>query len=157
VNNPIKFTDPFGLRVLNPNNYPVSDDVMLRLRIFNLYIGCQFDIVITSGYRSSGTGYHPKNLAADIYVPGQDHLTTANQAIRSGLFGGVGWYQEGWSDPSIPGSGPHAHVDIRDMPSYGPVVWGYDINSYYYNWESGGIPLISPTPSEGTCEGELCE
>ena len=47
-NNPINHIDSNGLRVLNPNKYKVSDEVMIRLKIFNLYIGCDFDIVITS-------------------------------------------------------------------------------------------------------------
>ena len=162
-NNPINITDQFGLRVLNTENKPLSKEVMHRLKMFNLFIGCEFNIVITSGYRNWGSGYHPKNLAADIKVPGQDHLTTANQALRSGLFTGVGWYQEGWYDPADPRKGPHVHVDLRtirkrDEPFTAwpddPVVWGYSRFGHYYE---DMIPYIGPTPSEGTCEGQLCE
>ncbi|MDR4470591.1 MAG: DUF882 domain-containing protein [Nitrospira sp.] len=125
--NPLILLDPIGLRVLNPNNYPVSPDVLAALEELNRLIGCDKDIVITGGNRDPssplGAGSrstHAKGLAADITVPGQTHLETANQAAVSGLFGGVGWYQEGYRGPK--GEGPHTHVDLRSGP---PARWGY--------------------------------
>jgi len=125
--NPLILLDPLGLSVLNPNNYPVSPDVLAALEELNRLIGCSKDIVITGGNRDpssplgSGSGStHAQGLAADITVPGQSHLETANQAAVSGLFGGVGWYQEGYRGPK--GEGPHTHVDLRS----GPLTrWGY--------------------------------
>jgi len=60
-------------------------------------------------------------LAADICVPGQTHLQTANQASDSKLFGGVGWYEEGYRGPH--GEGPHVHVDLRTKEI---ARWGWD-------------------------------
>ncbi len=124
--NPLNSTDPFGLRVLNPRNYPVSTEVLEALWELNRQIGCDKDIVITGGDRnpSSNLGAgsnstHVQKIAADIYVPGQPHLATANQASESGLFGGVGWYEEGYSGPN--GEGPHTHVDMRKNRAR----WGY--------------------------------
>jgi RHS repeat-associated protein len=147
--NPLRSADPRGLAVLNPDNYPISNKVFRALWKFNRYIGCDKDVVITGGNRPNDTlGYHRLNLAADIKVPGQSHLLTANQASRSGLFGGVGWYQEGYRDPSIKGSGPHVHVDL------GPPNrrWGFDSNGIeYHRW----FPPASRTPDEGK-ETEEC-
>ena len=33
-NSSTSFTDPFGLKVLNPDNYPVSKDVLDKLEVF---------------------------------------------------------------------------------------------------------------------------
>jgi uncharacterized protein YcbK (DUF882 family) len=130
------FTDPLGLRVLNPKNYHVSPDVMDALWKLNDQIGCSKDIVITGGDRppssnlgAGSTSTHAQGIAADISVPGQPHLETANQASESGLFGGVGWYEEGYRGPN--GEGPHTHVDLRNgkarwgHPAKGPYMPGY--------------------------------
>lgn len=125
--NPVTYVDPDGLAVLNPNNYQVSDDVLNALNEFNERIGCDKDIVITGGNRPASTklgarsgSTHTRGLAADIKVPGQAHIVTANQAAESGLFGGVGWYEEGYRGPN--GEGPHTHVDLRPN---GPARWGH--------------------------------
>ncbi|MBI3773004.1 MAG: hypothetical protein HY272_09930 [Gammaproteobacteria bacterium] len=125
--NPLNWVDLFGLKVLNPNGWPVSPDVMNSLWEFNRLIGCNKDVVITGGDRSAdsklGAGSsssHVQHIAADIMVPGQSHLETANQAGQSGLFGGVGWYEEGYRGPN--GEGPHTHVDLRKN---GPARWGH--------------------------------
>jgi RHS repeat-associated protein len=135
-NNPLFWVDPDGLRVLNPRNKPISPSVMNALKQFNQCIGCDKDIEITGGDRPGDPGQHGKGLAADIIVPGQNHLLTANQAIACGIFGGIGWYQEGYYDPNDPKVGPHVHVDL------GPSgrVWGHDVNRYPYR---GRIPAIS--------------
>jgi RHS repeat-associated protein len=131
--NPINLIDPFGLAVLNPHNYPISADVLEALNKFNIYIGVEKDIIITGGNRPAssklGAGAnstHVIGLAADICVPGQSNLQTANQASDSGLFGGVGWYEEGYRGPH--GEGPHVHVDLRK----GYARWGYDRYGRYY-------------------------
>ncbi len=125
-NNPTSFTDPLGLRVLNPNNWPVSSAVLGALQTFNKCIGCDKDVVITGGDRPAssklGAGSnstHVKHLAADIVVPGQLNILTANQAEQCGIFGGIGWYQEGYRGGN--GEGPHVHVDLRG----GTARWGY--------------------------------
>jgi len=99
--------------------YPVSADVLEALWEFNRLIGCDKDVVITGGDRpsdrkigSGGNSQHVRKRAADIFVPGQLHIITANQAIKSGLFGGVGWYEEGYRGPN--NEGPHTHVDLRE-------------------------------------------
>ena len=124
--NPVLFVDPFGLRVLNPRNYSVSPEVMEALWTFNSQVGCDKDIVITGGDRPSNSKYgagsrstHVQGIAADISIPGQSHLETANQASESGLFGGVGWYEEGYRGPN--GEGPHTHVDLRKSRAQ----WGH--------------------------------
>jgi RHS repeat-associated protein len=124
---PVWFFDPYGLRVLNPNGYPVSPDVMNALWDFNRLIGCSKDIVITGGNRppssklgAGSNSTHAQGIAADITVPGQLNLVTANEAVQSGLFGGVGWYEEGYRGPN--GEGPHTHVDLRKN---GPARWGF--------------------------------
>jgi uncharacterized protein RhaS with RHS repeats len=135
LGNPMGDADPDGLRVLNPMNYPVQPDVMDALWRFNRLIGCEKDVVITGGDRPKNSALgagsnstHTQGLAADIYVPGQLHLTTANQAVVSGLFGGVGWYQEGYRGKD--GSGPHVHVDLRARPKgAGPAMWGYPVGA----------------------------
>ena len=53
-------------------------------------------------------------------VPGQLNIVTANEASQSGLFGGVGWYEEGYR--GLNGEGPHTHVDLRQN---GPARWGF--------------------------------
>jgi RHS repeat-associated protein len=90
LNNPANLIDPNGLRVLNPSNYSISQRVWQRLEQFNNYIGTNRDIVITGGNRpaSSNLGagsrsQHVLGNAADIVVPGQSNLQTANQAIDS--------------------------------------------------------------------------
>lgn len=125
--NPISYIDPLGLRVLNPRNYPVSPDVTSALWELNRQIGCDKDIVITGGDRSPSSSIgagsastHAQGIATDVYVPGQSHLETANQAAASQLFGGIGWYQEGYRGPR--GEGPHVHVDLRIGT---PARWGY--------------------------------
>lgn len=60
-----------------------------------------------------------QRLYNDLKVPGQIHLQTANQAAESGLFGGVGWYEEGYHGPR--GEGEHVHVNLR---GYG-ARWGF--------------------------------
>jgi uncharacterized protein YcbK (DUF882 family) len=119
--------------VRNPNNYVISDDLFRALSTFNGLIGCNKDVVITGGDRASndtrGAGPNSMHvrglgLAADFHVPGQKHIVTANQALKSGLFGGVGWYEEGYRRP---GEGPHVHVDLRTRaPGAGPAEWGYN-------------------------------
>ena len=133
-NNPINWVDFFGLKVLNPDNHPISPEVLNKLEGFNEYIGKDKDIVITGGNRSPdtdiGTGSrstHVRGIAADIKVPGQPQLKTANQAAGSALFGGVGWYEEGYYDPKTK-AGPHVHVDLRE----GTARWGYDKYGRYY-------------------------
>jgi RHS repeat-associated protein len=141
-NSPIIFTDPFGLKVLNPHNYPVQKEVLDRLEAFNRYIGQDKDIVITGGDRPGDPNTHGQGLAADIKVPGQPHLQTANQAADSSLFGGVGWYEEGYRNPRDPKVGPHAHVDLRK----GKFRWGYDKTGRYYQ---GWFPKYSACPMSG--------
>ena len=126
-NNPTTLTDPLGLRVLNPNNYAVSGAVASALQSFNKCIGCDKDVVITGGDRpaSSNLGAgsnstHVKHLAADIVVPGQLNILTANQAEQCGGFGGIGWYQEGYRGAN--GEGPHVHVDLRGSPPDGAIT-----------------------------------
>ena len=146
MNNPINFSDPFGLEVLNPENYPISKEVHQSLEKFNEYIGSDKDVIITGGDRPSDSkigapsSTHKRGLAADIKVPGQSHLETANQASDSGIFGGVGWYEEGYHNPST-GAGPHTHVDLRE----GKARWGYDKEGNYYK---GYFPKYK----EGPCE-----
>lgn len=140
---PVGDTDPSGLTVLNPRHYVVSDSVMRALNAFNRLIGCDRDILITGGDRprSSVLGarsgsLHTRGLAADIRVPGQRNLQTANQAARSGLFNGVGWYEEGYQGEN--GEGPHVHVDLRAGP---PARWGYSASGEVFH---GSFPAFPP-------------
>jgi RHS repeat-associated protein len=101
-NNPMRWTDPEGLRVRNPTRRPISPAVLRALEDFNACIGQDKDIVITSGDRprssplGAGAGStHAQGIAVDFVVPSQAHSVTAYQAKASGLFGGVGWYEEG--------------------------------------------------------------
>ncbi len=149
--NPMILVDPFGLSVLNPQNYPVSPGVMTALDELNRLIGCNKDIVITGGNRDPsstlGAGSkstHAQGIAADIKVSGQSHLETANQAAASGLFGGVGWYQEGYRGPH--GEGPHTHVDLR---SGAPKRWGYPANG-------PSMPRFPPYPVQLNTNGCRC-
>src|SRR5262249_3580588 len=121
MNSPVSIADRLGLEVLNPRNLPLQAAVLEALHQFNKYIGLCKDVVITGGDRRGDPGTHGQGLAADIKVPGQPHLFTANQAAESGLFGGVGWYEEGYFDPRDPKVGPHVHVDLRK----GTFRWGY--------------------------------
>jgi uncharacterized protein YcbK (DUF882 family) len=132
ASDPVNFVDPDGLKVLNLSNYPVSPNVTEALTKFNDYIGQDKNIVITGGDRglssqlgAKNNSQHSKGTAADIVVPGQSHLETANQALDSKIWSGVGWYQEGYRGPN--GEGPHVHVDLRDSrSSENPANWGYD-------------------------------
>lgn len=132
--NPLKWIDPLGVAVLNPNNYPISPEVQEALERFNDYIGREKDVVITGGNRPPGSDLgsgakstHVRGIAADIYVPVQPHLQTANQAAESGLFGGIGWYEEGYRGPH--GEGPHVHVDLRP----GRARWGFSATRKEYH------------------------
>ncbi|MBI5138082.1 MAG: hypothetical protein HZA24_12205 [Nitrospirae bacterium] len=118
--------------VFNPGGYPVPGDTGQQLWRFSRQIGKP--VVITGGNRKPdsplGAGANsqhtlPNPTAIDFYVPSQTHLETANQAKRSGLFTGIGWYQEGYRGPN--GEGPHVHVDTRPMaPGRGrPYEWGH--------------------------------
>lgn len=139
--NPLRYTDPLGLRIFNPSGENVSNDVLEGLRQFNQKIGCDKDITITGGDRPAtakiGAGNkstHVQQLAADIKVRDQMHLETANQARLSGLFGGIGWYEEGYSGQN--GEGSHTHVDLRD----GSAMWGYNKDGKEYH---GSFPQYS--------------
>ncbi len=134
LNDPVNLVDPIGLEVWNPSNFPISSEVQRSLDQFNTFIGEDRDIVITGGNRpadskigSGSSSTHTRGLAADIKVLGWSHIKTANKADKSGLFGGIGWYQEGYSDPKK-GAGPHVHVDLRK----GKARWGYDSSGRYY-------------------------
>jgi len=101
--------------------------VLNALWDFNRFIGCNKDLVITGGNRppssklgAGSNSTHVQGIAADIDVPGQLNIVTANEAAQSGLFGGVGWYEEGYRGPN--GEGPHTHVDLRKN---GPARWGF--------------------------------
>ncbi|HYR83403.1 MAG TPA: RHS repeat-associated core domain-containing protein [Terriglobia bacterium] len=151
ANRPTIDIDPLGLEVRNPANYAVSKPVMDALQAFNQFIGAYNDIIITGGNRPStsrtgagSTSLHVQRLAADISVPGQDHITTANQALKSGLFGGVGWYEEGYRNRAR-NEGPHVHVDLRKAPAQ----WGYRKNGEYLR----KIPFTEPKlgPNDRIC------
>lgn len=142
--NPIQLDDPLGLRVFNPHGYPVSQAVIYALEKLNGFMGCDKDIYITGGNRPPssklGTGAnstHVQGLAADIVVNGQLNIVTANFADQSGLFGGVGWYEEGYAGPN--GEGPHVHVDLRQN---GRARWGFPAN---------GPPLHGSFPACRSC------
>ena len=145
--NPNAYFDRDGLKVLNPNKFPVSDDVWEVLEEFNGLIGCNKDVIITGGDRlatsrlgAGSNSTHVQGIAADIRVPGQSHVVTANQALKSGLFGGVGWYEEGYRGPN--GEGPHAHVDLRRRAKgQRPAEWGYDAKGVLY----ARIPSVATT------------
>src|SRR5271157_2138528 len=153
-NKPTTFTDPSGLRVLNPNNYSVSGSVMGALQQFNKCIGCDKDVVITGGDRppsatigAGSNSTHVKHLAADIVVPGQLNIVTANQAEQCGGFGGIGWYQEGYRGPK--GEGPHVHLDLRG----GTARWGY----YADGRETHGSIPFAPTEINLSPSGCKCQ
>ena len=136
----MNWIDPLGLEVLNPEKYPISDNVLEALKKFNKHIGDDKDIVVTGGNRPKtcpkGAGkksQHVLGTAADIKVPGQRHIVTANQAQDSKLFGGIGWYEEGYLGPH--GEGPHVHVDVRDTPAR----WGFDKSGKEYH---GRFPSV---------------
>jgi RHS repeat-associated protein len=151
--NPLRWVDPLGLEVLNPQNFPLQPHVRQALEDFNDHIGRDKDIVVTGGDRrpSSRLGaraasQHVLRNAADISVPGQRHLMTANQAKNSGLFSAVGWYEEGYRGAA--GEGPHVHVDLRPRPPGDDRVreWGYD----WTGREHARIPPPDPT-------GDICQ
>jgi uncharacterized protein YcbK (DUF882 family) len=84
----------------------VENNNQRSLDQFNKFIGEDREIVITGGNRpkdskigSGSSSPHTRDLAADIKVMGWPHIKTANKADESGLFGGIGWYGEGYSDP----------------------------------------------------------
>ena len=130
LQNTLMYIDPNGLEVQNPRDYPISPDVWEALEKFNEYIGCELDIVVTGGDRpkdspiGAGSGsQHAQGTAADIKVPDVPHLEIAKAAIESGLFSGIGWYEEGYLGPS--GEGPHVHVDLRTKKTpTNPDLWG---------------------------------
>jgi RHS repeat-associated protein len=131
-NNPLRWIDPEGLAIRNPRNYPITPEMMDALRRFNECIGLDKDIIITGGSRprnsrlgAGGNSQHVTGSAADFYVPDQTHRTTAEQAMGSRIFGGIGWYEEGFRRD---GMGPHVHVDLRSRPA----TWGYDRNGNYH-------------------------
>ncbi len=123
-----------SLQVKNPDNYPLSPEVKRALSLFSDYIGKDKTIVVTGGDRPvdtdigvKKTSQHIYKTAADIYVVGQSHIQTANQAKDSSLFNGIGWYEEGYYNPEK-NVGPHVHVDLRGTPAR----WGYDKTGEYY-------------------------
>ena len=126
-------------QVKNPDNYPLSPKVLEALHLFSNYIGKDKTIVVTGGNREGDEGQHGKNTAADIKVPGQSHLQTANQAADSGLFRGIGWYEEGY----YPGGdvGPHVHVDLRKETT---ARWGYDKKGKKCSGYFPKYPIINP-------------
>jgi uncharacterized protein YcbK (DUF882 family) len=154
ASDPLNWVDPSGLEVLNPNNYRIRPHVQRALEEFNNYIGEDKDIVITGGDRdadsplgSGSSSQHAKGNAADIAVPGQTHLETANQAKRSKIFSGVGWYEEGYQGTN--GEGPHVHVDLRPRPPGDERVreWGYDRKG-----NTGPIPPYEP--KDDSCDSD---
>jgi len=128
---------------------------MSALVRFNNFIGTDKDIVILGGDRPANSslgardkGQHSPQFktAADIYVKGQVHLQTANQAIDSKIFSGIGWYEEGYRGPQ--GEGPHVHVDLRtDRTVNNPAKWGYTKDSM----SAGPIPKYIPPKNEKEC------
>jgi hypothetical protein len=90
---------------------------------------------------------HVKGLAADIFVPGQQHIETGNQAIKCKMFGGIGWYQEGYTGPN--GEGPHVHVDLRP----GTALWGYYADGTETHGYIPPYPVhINPAASGCNCQ-----
>jgi RHS repeat-associated protein len=144
LNDSVNGLDPLGLEVLNPNGYPVSPAVRDSLEKFNGFIGRDKDVVITGGDRPGDPRTHGEGIAADIKVPGWPHLKTANEAEKSVLFGGIGWYEEGYYDPKDPKVGPHVHVDLRD----GKARWGFDKTGrdYHGSFPKYREPVRKPCP-----------
>ena len=113
----------------------VTDNMKERLQAFAEHIGKDVDVY--SGVRdcsstvgSGCTSQHALGDAADISAKGQLHIKTYHQAVKSNMFGGVGWYEEGYR--GLNGEGPHVHVDLRNNPA----SWGYDSSGQYYNWRN---------------------
>ncbi len=149
-NNGVNKVDKLGQKVLNPNGYIFADELFFKLWEFNRLIGCDRDVLITGGNRSSdsslGSGKkstHVLGIAADILVIGQSHIYTANQAAESGLFSGIGWYEEGYRGPN--GEGPHVHVDLR---TDGPARWGYSANG---ERQRGFFPKVNAILNSSEC------
>ena len=150
-NDPLNFRDADGLRVVL-GNHPVTPAAYGALQQFNQYIGSDKDVVVLGGsrditteYGTKGDSQHVVGDAVDFHVPGQSMLETAHQAIDSGIFGGVGWYEEGLKGPG--GEGPHVHGDLLRLP--GRIrQWGMSAATRKY----GPIPpLVS-----GPLSGDVC-
>jgi hypothetical protein len=148
--NPYKFIDPDGEEVIVPNGVVLQPNVLKAFQKFNTYIGESHDIHILGGDRDKnsklGAGsnsQHVKKTAADFYIPGTTHLESANAAIDSGLFSGVGWYEEGYRGPN--GEGPHAHADLRiDRTPLNPAKWGFRSG---YNTPMEALPKFEGVPT----------
>jgi hypothetical protein len=87
---------------------------------------------------------HMLGIAADIKVEGLSLLEVAWLAFDSGLFTGVGWYQEGYFGG--PGVGPHVHVDFRVAR---PLVGTYGFTAlpvFVFGYTSNGTPVTQLPP-----------
>jgi RHS repeat-associated protein len=154
--NPVMRVDPNGLRVLNPENKTVTLRSFYALQRLNACIGCNKDIIITSGIRPQnatvGAGSRSQHVvghAVDFKVPGMTHLELAQKTELCGVFGGVGWYEEGLSQN---GMGPHVHGDSRQ----GRFRWGYYADG---TRTRGYIPndpstIVSIQTFPNSCDGE---
>jgi len=130
MGDPANLLDPNGLKVV-VGNHAVTPATYQALQQFNNYIGPGKDVVVTGGTRdisreigAGSASEHVWGDAADFYVPGQTMLETANQALDSGVFGGVGWYEEGLKGPN--GERPHVHGDLKRRPGGSTRQWGMD-------------------------------
>jgi len=111
LNNPLLWTDPFGLAVIlqgKAGDWP-NPVVVERLGQMSDRLGR--DIIITGGKEprpKNPNSLHPKGNAADIKIPGMTSEEVAEEAVRSG-FPGIITYD--------PGLGGHTHVEVG-VPAY---------------------------------------
>ena len=132
LNNPLAFSDPFGLKVLFETAavIPPNAEVMGKLEELNRLIPDR-DIILTSGSeprRNPTKGSrHPLGTAADIKIPGLTSAEVAELGAQIGFIG-ISTYD------SPPG---HTHVDIGPRDREWNAHNGFDLK-YRPNWRING-------------------
>ena len=108
LNNPLGFSDPFGLKVVLQTApvRPPNAEVMSKLEELNRLVPDR-DVIITSGSepRKNPTkdSRHPLGAAADIKIPGLTSAEVAELGAQIGFIG-ISTYS--------PPVGTHTHVDV---------------------------------------------
>jgi hypothetical protein len=147
---PINFSDPFGLDCLGPDgqrrpclvilNGATAPNSSLMRSLLTFADQLERDITFNgprSGTRSSSQNAgvngatqspHLAGEGADIHVAGMSNLELAHKAAESGLFTGVGHYEDS-KHLGAKGFGPHAHVDNKNRRTNGVVTWQVDENA----------------------------
>jgi hypothetical protein len=78
---------------------------------------------MNQGVQGATASPHLSGEGADIHVAGMSNLELAHAAKASGLFSGIGYYE---NSKAVGGFGAHTHVDTKSRATSGVTTWTID-------------------------------